>query len=234
MAFIIRSCGKKNIAIPADIDILSIPIPIPSPSPPLSGCSFEDHLHDTYSYQQQPDHQETTKPPFLQRVCTTNRRPFHRHNHCPFAPEVPVDESDCLMAATRRGLSPGGGDSIEWERGRGLSPQPRWLGEFAHTKLCRNISSPSKLTSPIPSGIYVDNTNAVSRNCTESLISVSLRNADIMEAGPTLLHRVKHERSVLSLAVSSKYVFAGSQTGEILVCLSRCAAMRRRTGGLGL
>lgn len=100
-----------------------------------------------------------------------------------------MDESDCLMAATRRGLSPGGGDSIEWERGRGLSPQPRWL----------------------------DNTNAVSRNCTESLISVSLRNADIMEAGPTLLHRVKHERSVLSLAVSSKYVFAGSQTGEILI-----------------
>lgn len=34
---------------------------------------------------------------------------------------------------------------------------------------------------------------------------------------PTLLHRVNHTRSILSLAVSANYIYAGSQTGEILI-----------------
>ncbi|KAI5790462.1 WD40-repeat-containing domain protein [Pyronema domesticum] len=34
---------------------------------------------------------------------------------------------------------------------------------------------------------------------------------------PRLLHRVKHDRSILSLAVSEKFIFAGSQSGEILI-----------------
>jgi hypothetical protein len=43
-----------------------------------------------------------------------------------------------------------------------------------------------------------------------------------------LLHRVKHDRSILSLAVSEKFVFAGSQSGEILVrCVLR--GLSRRT-----
>ncbi|KAI9835858.1 MAG: hypothetical protein M1819_001756 [Sarea resinae] len=34
---------------------------------------------------------------------------------------------------------------------------------------------------------------------------------------PTLFHRVKHNRSILSLAVSDQHIFAGTQGGEILV-----------------
>ncbi|KAI5852733.1 hypothetical protein DFP73DRAFT_469640 [Morchella snyderi] len=41
--------------------------------------------------------------------------------------------------------------------------------------------------------------------------------ADSPDALPKLLHRVNHRRSILSLAVSKDYVYAGSQTGEILV-----------------
>lgn len=39
------------------------------------------------------------------------------------------------------------------------------------------------------------------------------------EEAPSLLHRVHHNRSILSLAVSDEFIFAGSQSGEILVCL---------------
>ncbi|KAF2250169.1 glutathione degradosome [Trematosphaeria pertusa] len=34
---------------------------------------------------------------------------------------------------------------------------------------------------------------------------------------PALSHRMKHDKSILALAVSSKYIFAGTQGGEILV-----------------
>ncbi|KAL1610518.1 hypothetical protein SLS60_002187 [Paraconiothyrium brasiliense] len=34
---------------------------------------------------------------------------------------------------------------------------------------------------------------------------------------PTLVHRMKHDKSILALAVSSQYIFAGTQGGEILV-----------------
>ena len=34
---------------------------------------------------------------------------------------------------------------------------------------------------------------------------------------PTLLQRIKHEGSVLSLAVSDEYIFAGTQRNDILV-----------------
>lgn len=34
---------------------------------------------------------------------------------------------------------------------------------------------------------------------------------------PTLVHRMKHDKSILALAVSSPYIFAGTQGGEILV-----------------
>ncbi|KAL7268643.1 hypothetical protein RUND412_008720 [Rhizina undulata] len=37
------------------------------------------------------------------------------------------------------------------------------------------------------------------------------------ELTPTLLHRVQHSRSILSLVVSRKYIYAGSQSGEILI-----------------
>lgn len=41
---------------------------------------------------------------------------------------------------------------------------------------------------------------------------------------PTLAHRMKHDKSILALAVSSQYIFAGTQGGEILVCLGRHSA----------
>jgi len=34
---------------------------------------------------------------------------------------------------------------------------------------------------------------------------------------PLLAHRMKHDKSILALAVSSQYIFAGTQGGEILV-----------------
>ena len=37
---------------------------------------------------------------------------------------------------------------------------------------------------------------------------------------PALLQRIKHEGSVLSLAVSDEYIFAGTQRNNILVCQS--------------
>jgi hypothetical protein len=38
------------------------------------------------------------------------------------------------------------------------------------------------------------------------------------EDDPSLLQRIKHEGSVLSLAVSDDYIFAGTQRKNILVC----------------
>jgi di- and tripeptidase len=34
---------------------------------------------------------------------------------------------------------------------------------------------------------------------------------------PALSHRMKHDKSILALAVSAQYIFAGTQGGEILV-----------------
>src|SRR5438552_3329789 len=34
---------------------------------------------------------------------------------------------------------------------------------------------------------------------------------------PTLFHLVRHDKSILALVVSDKYIFAGTQGGEILV-----------------
>jgi di- and tripeptidase len=37
---------------------------------------------------------------------------------------------------------------------------------------------------------------------------------------PALVHRVRHTSSILALAVSQQYIYAGTQAGEILVgCL---------------
>jgi hypothetical protein len=38
---------------------------------------------------------------------------------------------------------------------------------------------------------------------------------------PMLAHRMKHDKSILALVVSSQYIFAGTQGGEILVCALR-------------
>jgi di- and tripeptidase len=35
---------------------------------------------------------------------------------------------------------------------------------------------------------------------------------------PVLAHRMKHDKSILALVVSSQYIWAGTQGGEILVC----------------
>jgi di- and tripeptidase len=34
---------------------------------------------------------------------------------------------------------------------------------------------------------------------------------------PVLSHRMRHDKSILALAVSDRYIFAGTQGGEILV-----------------
>jgi hypothetical protein len=38
---------------------------------------------------------------------------------------------------------------------------------------------------------------------------------------PVLAHRMKHDKSILALAVSAEYIFAGTQGGEILVSAAR-------------
>ena len=37
---------------------------------------------------------------------------------------------------------------------------------------------------------------------------------------PVLSHSLKHDKSILSLVVSSKFIFAGTEGGEILVSFS--------------
>ncbi|PVH98218.1 beta-Ala-His dipeptidase [Periconia macrospinosa] len=58
-------------------------------------------------------------------------------------------------------------------------------------------------------------------------MTVSAPNAGALEANgltkvedlarPTITHRMKHDKSILALAVSEQYIFAGTQGGEILV-----------------
>lgn len=38
---------------------------------------------------------------------------------------------------------------------------------------------------------------------------------------PSLSHRMKHDKSILALVVSSQYIFAGTQGGELLVCVGK-------------
>lgn len=40
---------------------------------------------------------------------------------------------------------------------------------------------------------------------------------DAVKPAPSLFHRVRHNKSILAIAVSEQFVFAGSQDGEILV-----------------
>jgi di- and tripeptidase len=42
---------------------------------------------------------------------------------------------------------------------------------------------------------------------------------------PVLAHRMKHDKSILALVVSSQYIFAGTQGGEILVCRVEAVVM---------
>lgn len=44
---------------------------------------------------------------------------------------------------------------------------------------------------------------------------------------PALSHRMKHDKSILALAVSAQYIFAGTQGGEILVGWRRRACEPR-------
>ncbi|KAI5778432.1 hypothetical protein EDC01DRAFT_731807 [Geopyxis carbonaria] len=70
----------------------------------------------------------------------------------------------------------------------------------------------SRAATPLPR--WLDNSSDVGSPPTTATLGVR---AEDQDSGPTLLHRVRHERSILSLAVSNKFVFAGSQSGEILV-----------------
>jgi di- and tripeptidase len=44
--------------------------------------------------------------------------------------------------------------------------------------------------------------------------SDELRQNDV---APTLLHRFRHNKSILALAIANKYIYAATQGGEILV-----------------
>jgi di- and tripeptidase len=45
---------------------------------------------------------------------------------------------------------------------------------------------------------------------------------------PVLAHRMKHDKSILALVVSSQYIFAGTQGGEILVSGAQMQSTCRR------
>jgi len=48
---------------------------------------------------------------------------------------------------------------------------------------------------------------------------VPLQQDGTVDDNPTLLQKIKHEGSVLSLAVSDEYIFAGTQRNNILVAV---------------
>lgn len=37
---------------------------------------------------------------------------------------------------------------------------------------------------------------------------------------PALSHRMRHDKSILAIVVSNEHVFAGTEGGEILVCIA--------------
>jgi di- and tripeptidase len=52
--------------------------------------------------------------------------------------------------------------------------------------------------------------------------AAEFNNATPVAMVPTLAHRMVHDKSILALAVSAQYIFAGTQGGEILVCTTLC------------
>jgi hypothetical protein len=48
-------------------------------------------------------------------------------------------------------------------------------------------------------------------------VGVKDHGADRAAKTPVLVHRMKHDKSILALVVSEQYIFAGTQGGEILV-----------------
>jgi hypothetical protein len=50
---------------------------------------------------------------------------------------------------------------------------------------------------------------------------------------PTLAHRMVHDKSILALAVSAQYIFAGTQGGEILVSVFSESGRKCMEGGIG-
>lgn len=51
--------------------------------------------------------------------------------------------------------------------------------------------------------------------------SLPLRNKDTSrDVAPLLVHRMQHNASILALALSSERIFAGTEKGQILVCLT--------------
>jgi hypothetical protein len=60
------------------------------------------------------------------------------------------------------------------------------------------------------------------RSLISDTVSIAGSDVDALEARhtaprPLLVHSLKHDRSVLSIAVSSSVVYAGTEEGEILV-----------------
>jgi len=60
------------------------------------------------------------------------------------------------------------------------------------------------------------------RSLISDAVSIAGSDIDALEArhtapSPLLVHSLKHDKSILSIAVSSSLVFAGTEEGEILV-----------------
>lgn len=167
----------------------------PPPSPPTTPTSIPSTTHTPTAHPISAssfcrDKKKTRRP-----SCTTNRAPFRRHSTCTLAPGLLA----CCGDNMRGGLSaPGGGRDSDIVSRAG-TPLPRFLGEFRLIQYC-----PARKTL---TGQSTDNSGNV----------VSPAGGERQDATPTLLHRVNHTRSILSLAVSTNYIYAGSQTGEILV-----------------
>lgn len=80
-----------------------------------------------------------------------------------------------------------------------------------HAGTTPQAHSRARLTMPTAAPPSDDSaTGAMGTNGTEQPMSSADRT-------PALSHRMKHDKSILALAVSSQYIFAGTQGGELLV-----------------
>jgi di- and tripeptidase len=80
---------------------------------------------------------------------------------------------------------------------------------FVRHSECPHTTEMSRAPTPLPRWLDSSNGSAATTGPLPSASDCGFK--------ARLLHRVQHDRSILSLAVSESYVYAGSQSGEILI-----------------
>jgi hypothetical protein len=65
--------------------------------------------------------------------------------------------------------------------------------------------------------MFVTSNGSADAQATDSTSFVGGDNHPSDIDAPTLAHKLKHDKSILALVVSSTYIYAGTEGGEILV-----------------